>query len=81
VLFAVKPLMQLRVWATLPLTWPEIPATLSSRRMMLDGYFTPELSQRRSSTSSSATCSGCGSMGAEDGVVALGFTKHLIAEE
>ena len=43
VLFAVKAFMQRRVWATLAVEWPEMPATLTSPRMTLDEYFTPEL--------------------------------------
>lgn len=41
--FAVKPFMQRRVWATLPLKWPDVRATLSSPRLTLDDYFTAEL--------------------------------------
>ena len=40
---AVKPFMQRRVWATLAVEWPEMPATLASPTMTLDEYFTSEL--------------------------------------
>jgi hypothetical protein len=43
VIFATKPFVQRRVWAALPLKWPNMPATLSSTRMTLDEYFTPDL--------------------------------------
>jgi hypothetical protein len=35
--------MQRRVWATLAVVWPGIPATLASPQMTLDEYFTPQL--------------------------------------
>ena len=40
---AVKQFMQRRVWATMAVEWPEMPATLASQSMTLDEYFTPEL--------------------------------------
>lgn len=43
IVIAVKPFMQRRVWATLAVEWPEMPATLASPNMTLDEYFTPEL--------------------------------------
>ena len=43
IVLAVKPFMRRRVWATLPIEWPEMPATLASPKMSLDEYFTPEL--------------------------------------
>jgi uncharacterized SAM-binding protein YcdF (DUF218 family) len=43
VVWAVKPFMQRRVWATLAIEWPEIQATLASPSMTLDEYFTSEL--------------------------------------
>ncbi len=43
VVLAVKPFMQRRVWATMSVEWPEMPATLASPKMTLDEYFTPEL--------------------------------------
>jgi hypothetical protein len=35
--------MQRRVWATMAVEWPEMPATVVSQRMTLDEYFTEEL--------------------------------------
>ena len=43
VVFAVKPFMQRRVWATLPVRWPNLTATISSPPMTLDDYFTADL--------------------------------------
>ncbi|MBI4876906.1 MAG: YdcF family protein [Acidobacteria bacterium] len=43
ILIAVKPFMQRRVWATLAVEWPGMPATLASPRLTLEEYFTPEL--------------------------------------
>jgi hypothetical protein len=43
VVLAVKPFMQRRVWSTMAVEWPEMPATLASPKMTLDEYFTPEL--------------------------------------
>jgi uncharacterized SAM-binding protein YcdF (DUF218 family) len=43
IVLAVKPFMQRRVWATLAVEWPEMPATLASPTMTLDEYFTSEL--------------------------------------
>ena len=43
IVIAVKPFMQRRVWATLVVEWPEMPATLASPEMTLDEYFTDEL--------------------------------------
>jgi uncharacterized SAM-binding protein YcdF (DUF218 family) len=40
---ATKPFMQRRVWATMAVEWPEMPASLASERMSLDEYFTDEL--------------------------------------
>ena len=47
VLFTVKPFMQRRVWATLAVEWPGMPATLASPRMTLDQYFTAELTPEK----------------------------------
>jgi uncharacterized SAM-binding protein YcdF (DUF218 family) len=46
-LLATKPFMQRRVWATMAVEWPEVPASLASERMTLDDYFTPELPAER----------------------------------
>lgn len=43
IVIAVKPFMQRRVWATVAVEWPEMPASLASPEMSLDEYFTPEL--------------------------------------
>ena len=43
VVLATKPFMQRRVWATMAVEWPEVPASLASERMTLDEYFTEEL--------------------------------------
>jgi uncharacterized SAM-binding protein YcdF (DUF218 family) len=43
VVLAVKPFMQRRTWATMAVVWPEMPATVASETMTLDGYFTDEL--------------------------------------
>jgi uncharacterized SAM-binding protein YcdF (DUF218 family) len=43
VLIASKPFVQRRVFAALPIAWPEIQATIVSPEMTLDEYFTDEL--------------------------------------
>jgi uncharacterized SAM-binding protein YcdF (DUF218 family) len=43
VLLATKPFMQRRVWATMAVEWPEVPASLASEPMTLDEYFTADL--------------------------------------
>jgi hypothetical protein len=43
IVIAVKPFMQRRVWATMAVEWPEMPATLASPEMTLEEYFTSEL--------------------------------------
>jgi len=40
---ATKPFMQRRVWATMAVEWPGMPASLASEQMTLDEYFTEEL--------------------------------------
>ena len=47
IVLAVKPFMQRRVWATLAVEWPEMPATLASPDMTLDEYFTSELTPEK----------------------------------
>lgn len=44
---ATKPFMQRRVWATMAVEWPEIPASLASEKMTLDEYFTLDLPPER----------------------------------
>ncbi|HYZ82899.1 MAG TPA: YdcF family protein [Bryobacteraceae bacterium] len=43
VIFAVKPFMQRRTWATMAVEWPEMAATVASPSMTFDEYFTDEL--------------------------------------
>ncbi len=43
IVFAVKPFMQRRTWATHAVEWPEMPATLASPAIPFEEYFTPEL--------------------------------------
>ncbi len=97
ILLAVKPFMRRRVWATLPIEWPEMPATLGSPKMTLDEYFTPELGPekiinimmgdlQRLWVYARKGWSAPQSLPAEvrDAylrLAALGFTRHLIAEE
>jgi uncharacterized SAM-binding protein YcdF (DUF218 family) len=97
VLLAVKAFMQRRVWATLAVEWPEMMATLASPSMTLDEYFTPELhaekiinimmgdlqriwiyARRGWSAPQPLPAEVRAAYG---GLVALGFTKHLIKEE
>ncbi len=42
-LLATKPFMQRRVWATMAVEWPGVPATVASQRMTMDEYFTEDL--------------------------------------
>jgi hypothetical protein len=44
---ACKPFMQRRVWATMAVEWPEMPATVASPAMTLDEYFTADLTPER----------------------------------
>lgn len=97
VVFAVKPFMQRRVWAALPLKWPDMPATLASPAMTLDDYFTPDLPREKVINIIMGDVQRLWIYGrrgwslpqpvpaevqaAFDRLVALGFTKHLIAGE
>ena len=97
ILLAVKPFMRRRVWATLPIEWPEMPATLASPQMTLDQYFTDELGPdkiinimmgdlQRIWVYARKGWSAPQPLPAEVWeaylkLAALGFTKHLIAEE
>ncbi len=97
IVLAVKPFMQRRVWATMAVEWPEMPATLASPDMTLDQYFTSELAPekivnimmgdlQRIWVYARRGWSAPQRLPAEvreayRGLVALGFTKHLIAEE
>jgi uncharacterized SAM-binding protein YcdF (DUF218 family) len=96
IVIAVKPFMQRRVWATLAVEWPQMPATLASPRMTLDEYFTAELPPekiihilvgdlQRIWVYARKGWSAPQPLPAEvqeayRGLVALGFTQHLIAE-
>jgi hypothetical protein len=97
VVIAVKPFMQRRVWATLAVEWPEVPATLASPNLDLDEYFTGELSPekiinilmgdlqrlwvyaRRGWSAPQQIPNGVKE--AYCRLAALGFTRHLIAED
>jgi uncharacterized SAM-binding protein YcdF (DUF218 family) len=97
VIFAVKPFMQRRVWATLPLKWPNVPATLSSPPLTLDNYFTADLAPEKVINIIMGDVQRLWVYGrkgwsapqpvppevkaAYDRLVDLGFTEHLIAEE
>ena len=97
ILLAVKPFMRRRVWATLPMEWPEMTATLASPRMTLDEYFTRELAPekiinimmgdlQRIWVYARKGWSAPQLLPAEVReaylkLAALGFTKHLIGEE
>ncbi len=47
VLLVMKPFMQRRVWATMAVEWPGMKATVTSRKMTLEEYFTEELPAER----------------------------------
>ena len=97
IVLAVKPFMQRRVWATMVVEWPEMPATLASPEMTLEEYFTSELAPekivnimmgdlQRIWVYARRGWSAPQRLPAEvreayQGLVDLGFTKHLIAEE
>jgi uncharacterized SAM-binding protein YcdF (DUF218 family) len=96
IVLAVKPFMQRRVWATFAVHWPEMPATLASPEMTLDEYFTSELDPEKIINIMMGDLQRIWVYGrrgwsapqripsevreAYEGLVALGFTKHLIAE-
>ena len=97
ILMAVKPFMERRVWATLAVEWPEMPATLASPAMTLEEYFTDNLPAgkvinimvgdlqriwvyaRRGWSAPQPIPAEV--LEAYRGLVALGFTRHLIREE
>jgi uncharacterized SAM-binding protein YcdF (DUF218 family) len=96
ILISVKPFMQRRAWATMAVEWPEMPATVASPNLTLDEYFTSELTpdrivniivgdlQRiwvyaRKGYSAPQRISG-EVIRAYEGLVALGYTEHLIPE-
>jgi len=97
ILMVVKPFMERRVWATLAVEWPEMPATLASPAMTLEEYFTDDLPAgkvmnimvgdlqriwvyaRRGWSAPQPIPAEV--LEAYRGLVALGFTRHLIREE
>jgi uncharacterized SAM-binding protein YcdF (DUF218 family) len=97
VVVVVKPFMQRRVWATLAVEWPEMPATVASPTMTLHEYFTSELSPEKVVNIlvgdlqriwiyarrgwSAPQRIPIEVLEAYESLVALGFTKHLIAGE
>ena len=97
IVLAVKPFMQRRVWATLAVEWPEMPATLASPEMTLDEYFTSELTAEKIINImmgdlqriwvyarkgwSAPQPLPVEVQAAYRSLVDLGFTRHLIAEE
>jgi uncharacterized SAM-binding protein YcdF (DUF218 family) len=97
IVIAVKPFMQRRVWATLAVEWPDMPATLASPEMTLDEYFTPELSPEKIINIMLGDLQRIWIYArrgwsapqplpeevrqAYQALVELGFTKHLIPEE
>jgi len=96
IVIAVKPFMQRRAWATLAVEWPEMPASVASPQMALDEYFTAELTPdkivniivgdlQRLWVYARAGYSAPQRIPddvrhAYDGLVALGFTQHLLPE-
>jgi len=97
IVIAVKPFMQRRVWATMAVEWPEMPATLASPEMTLEEYFTGELAPEKIVNIMMGDLQRIWVYArrgwsapqripvevreAYQGLVDLGFTKHLIAEE
>jgi len=97
IVLAVKPFMRRRVWATLPIEWPEMPATIASPRMTLDQYFTDELGPEKIINIMMGDLQRVWVYGRKGWaapqplpdevreaylkLAARGFTRHLIAEE
>jgi uncharacterized SAM-binding protein YcdF (DUF218 family) len=97
ILIAVKPFMQRRVWATLAVEWPSMRATLASPNMTLDEYFTDDLPAEKIINIMLGDLQRIWVYGrrgwsapqtipaevreAYEGLVALGFTRHLIPED
>ncbi len=97
ILIAVKPFMQRRTLATLAVEWPQIEAAIVSPDLTLDEYFTRELNAdkiinimmgdlqrlwvyaRRGWSASQEIPAAVEE--AYQQLVALGFTKHLLADE
>jgi uncharacterized SAM-binding protein YcdF (DUF218 family) len=96
ILIAVKPFMQRRAWATLAVEWPEMPASVASPNLTLDEYFTSELAPERIINILTGDLQRIWVYArkgysapqflpdevkrAYDGLVALGYTEHLIVE-
>ena len=96
ILIAVKPFMQRRAWATMAVEWPEMPATVASPNLTLDEYFTGELTPdrivniivgdlQRIWVYARKGYSAPQHLPAEvkrayEGLVAMGYTEHLIPE-
>jgi uncharacterized SAM-binding protein YcdF (DUF218 family) len=94
---ACKPFMQRRVWATLEVEWPEMPATVASPDMTLAEYFTSDLPPekvipvmmgdlqriwiygRRGWSAPQKVPDQV--MDAYRGLVALGYTQHLLPDD
>lgn len=97
ILIAVKPFMQRRVWATLAVEWPAMRATIASPKITLDEYFTSELPAEKIVNImlgdlqriwiyarrgwSAPQVIPAEVRDAYQGLVARGFTKHLIPED
>jgi uncharacterized SAM-binding protein YcdF (DUF218 family) len=96
VVIAVKPFMQRRVWATLAVEWPGMPATLASPQMALEEYFTADLEPEKVVNIMMGDLQRLRIYGkrkwsapqelpqevatAYHRLVELGFTRHLLAE-
>jgi uncharacterized SAM-binding protein YcdF (DUF218 family) len=97
IVIVVKPFMQRRVWATMAVEWPEMPATVASPDTTLDDYFTSELSPEKVINIllgdlqriwiyarrgwSAPQRIPVEVLEAYESLVRLGFTKHLIENE
>lgn len=95
ILIAVKPFMQRRAWATMAVEWPEMPASIASPNLTLDEYFTRELTPdkivniitgdlQRIWVYARKGYSAPQRLPVEvkrayEGLVALGYTEHLIS--
>ena len=96
ILIAVKPFMQRRAWATMAVEWPEMPASVASPNLSLDEYFTADLTPEKilniivgdlqriwvyaRKGYSAPQRLPDEVRRAYEGLVELGFSKHLIPE-
>lgn len=96
ILIAVKPFMQRRAWATMAVKWPEMPASVASPNLSLDEYFTADLTPEKilniivgdlqriwvyaRKGYSAPQRLPDEVRRAYEGLVELGFSKHLIPE-